>query len=503
MNKETKGCRYLHQWDLPLPKKWLSICSILFTILLASCHVGPDFVRPPVPDITTYTKKKDAPHLIPGNSEPSQHLVKGEAIPAAWWQLFHSPSLDSVVKQAIANNPTIEAARAKLAEAQQSILMTSGAFYPQVDGTLSAQREKGPPLVFGLLPPKQIHTYNLYSLGPIVSFVPDVFGLTARRVEQQKALAENQAYQLAAAQLTVTGNVIAAALTIASTRLQIQATEEIIASDVKNLALVRKRLDVGSVDRTDLLLAINQLEKDRASLPFLKQQMAAAEDALAILVGKSPAEWEPPHFELDEFTLPTDLPLILPSKLVSQRPDILAAEAELHASSAAIGVAIGELFPTITLSASLNPTALSPGQLFHRSNLAWDVLAGITTPIFHGGTLWAQKQAAIDAYHASIATYRQTVLEGLRQVADMLRALGHDAELVQAEHRALDAAKTSLALTRDRFSVGTANMLQLLDAERSYQQARISYSHACAQRYLDSAQLLVALGGGWNKVFIK
>ena len=489
------------EWNLACPKRRLIISSILFTILLSGCHVGPDFVRPPAPGITTYTKTE--PHLIPGSNEPSQHLIKGKTIPAAWWQLFHSPSLDRVVKEAIANNPTIEAARAKLAEAQQSILMASGAFYPQVDATLSAQREKGPPLVFGLLPPKQIHTYNLYSLGPIVSFVPDVFGLTARRVEQMKAMADNQAYQLAAAQLTVTGNVVAAVLTIASIRLQTQATQEIIASDIKNLALVRKRLDVGSVDRTDLLLAENQLEKDRASLPILKQQMAAAEDALAILVGKSPAEWEPPYFELDEFTLPANLPLVLPSKLVSQRPDILAAEAELHANSAAIGVAVGELFPTITLSASLNPTALSPGQLFQRSNLAWDALAGVTAPIFHGGTLWAQKQAAIDAYHASIATYQQTVLEGLRQVADMLRALGHDAELVQAEHHALNVSKTALALTRDRFSVGTVNMLQLFDAERSYQQARISYSRARAQRYLDSAQLFVALGGGWSNDLIQ
>lgn len=500
MNRKINDCRYPHQWSLVLLKLGLSvISSILFIIPLSSCHVGPDFVRPPAPEVTTYTKVHAAPHLIPGNKEPSQRLVVGKAIPVAWWRLFHSPSLDHVVREGIANNPTLAAARARLLEAQQSILMARGAFYPQFDATLSAQREKGPPLVFGLLPPELIHTYNLYSLGPMVSFVPDVFGLTARRVEQQVALAENQAYQLAAAQLTITGNIVSTALTIALVRSQIEATREIIASDVKNLALVRKRLNVGTVDRSDFLLAANQLEKDRATLPPLKQQMAAAQDALAILVGQSPAAWEVPHFKLDEFTLPTDLPLILPSKMVAQRPDILAAEATMHANSAAIGIAVGELLPTITLSASLTPTALTPGALFHRANLAWDAFAGMTAPIFHGGTLWAQKQAAIEAYRASIATYKQTVLEGLRQVADTLRALGHDAELVRAERRALNDAKAALQLTRNRFSVGTVSLLELLDAERSYQQARVSYAQAYAQRYFDSAQLFVALGGGWRE----
>lgn len=486
-----------------LIKKFQNLTRILLFTLLSSCRVGPDFVRPPPPESTTYTKTKVASHLVPGNGEPSQHLILGKQVPAAWWQLFHSPSLDRVIQQAIANSPTIEAARTKLAQAQQSILMARGSFYPQIDASASAQREKGPPLAFGLLSAipttKGVPTYNLYSFGPTVNFVPDVFGLTARRVEQQTALAENQAYQLAAAQLTVTGNIVAQALTIASTRLQIQAMKEIITYDEKNLELIQKRLAVGLVNRTDFLLAQNQLEKDRGNLPPLKQQLVAAENALTILVGKSPAKWIPPNFKLDEFTLPKHLPLVLPSMLVSQRPDIMAAEAELHASSAAIGIAKAQLFPTITLSASVDPTALTPANLFNSSNLAWDIFSGVTTPIFHGGTLWAQKRAAVDAFQTSLAVYKQTVLEGLRQVTDKLRALSHDAELVQAERRSLDVLKASVTLQRQRFAVGTVDLLDLLNVERRYQQARVSYAQSQAQRYLDSAQFLVALGGGWNK----
>jgi NodT family efflux transporter outer membrane factor (OMF) lipoprotein len=330
-----------------------------------------------------------------------------------------------------------------------------------------------------------------------VSFVPDVFGLTGRRVEEQAALAEQQTDELAAAQLAVTGNAVTQALTIASIRLQIDALNEIVADDEKNLALVQQKHDSGKVDRTDVLLAQAQLESDRTALPPLEQQMAAAEDALATLVGKSAGEWTPPAFALDEFTLPPDLPLSLPSALVHQRPDILAAEAELHASSARIGVAVGQLYPTIMLSAALDPTALTPGALFEGSNLDWNILSAITAPLFHGGALRAQKQAALDSFRSSLATYRETVLQSLRQVADVLHALDHDTELVKDERRALDATGAALDLQRQRYTAGRVDLIRLLDAERSYQQARVGYARARAQRYLDSAALFVALGGGW------
>lgn len=466
--------------------------------VLAGCAVGPNFVPPAPPKDLSYTPEDVAPKLTPGAGEPAQHLSAGQNIPEAWWQLFRSPALDSVVRQAIAGSPTIEEARGKLAASQQAVLVAQGAFYPQLDAAAAAEREKGPPFAFGLLHPRPVPTYNLYSFGPTVSFVPDVFGLTARRVELQTATAQKQAFQLAAAQLTVTGDAVASALTIASARLQIEALDDVVTDDRKNLALVEQLYAAGKVDRTDFLLAQAQLENDRTPLPPLKQQMAAAEDALAILVGKSPAEWTPPAYTLDEFTLPADLPVSLPSTLVHRRPDIMAAEADVHASSAAVGVAVGELYPTVTLSAALDPTAITTGALFQGSNLAWNALAGITAPIFHGGALKAQKQEAIDEFDASLATYKLTVLQGLGQVADILRALGHDAELVQAERRALDASEAALALERQRYAAGKVDVLRLLDAERGYQQARVGYARARAQRYLDSAQLFVALGGGWS-----
>lgn len=465
--------------------------------LLAGCAAGPNFVPPAQPVGAAYTPRTTARQLAAGDSEPSQRLVVNQAIPATWWTLFRSPALDSLVQSAIASSPTTEAARARLAEAQEGVIEERGALYPQIDAGALAERQKGPPFALGLLRPRPVPTFNLYAVGPTASYAPDVFGLTARRVEEKRALAETQAYQFVAAQLAVTGNAVTAALTIASIRLQIDALEDLTADDERNRALVRQRLSAGRAARTDELMAAAQLANDRLPLPPFRQQVAVAENALAVLVGRSPGEWTPPAFTLADFTLPAELPVSLPSALVHQRPDILAAEAELHASSAAIGIATGRLYPTITLSGSLEPAALATGALFDGSSVLWNLAAGITTPIFHGGVLAAQKRAAIDGFHASLATYQQTVLEAFGQVANILRALSHDADLLAAERQALDASRAALALQRLRYAAGKINMLELLAADRSYQQARLGYARAEGQRFLDSAQLVVALGGGW------
>jgi len=473
------------------------IVVLALLMMLGGCAVGPDFVNPAPPRVTLYTAEKTPATLAPTGNEPAQHLVSGQAIPGAWWEVFRSASLDSVVRQAIAASPTLDAARATLAQAQQTVLEARAAYYPWLDFAATAERQQGPAFVLGILPTGILPVFNLYTLGPTVSFSPDVFGATRRRAEQQAALAQNEAFELAAAQLTLTGNVVTEALTIASTRLQIRAARNIVADDEKNLALVEEKFQVGRVPSTDVLLAESQLTNDRALLPPLSQQLAAAEDALAVLVGKFPADWRQPDFELADFSLPAELPVSVPSSLVHQRPDILAAEAQLHAASAAIGVAVAQLYPTVTLSASVETAALFPSDLFQGSGLVWTLLGGVTNPIFHGGALKAQKQAAIDAFRASLATYRQTVLQAFGQVADNLRALGHDAQLIEATRHALDVADRSLELQRFSYAGGKTDILLLLDAERSDQQARLTYARAEAQRYIDSAQLFVAMGGGW------
>lgn len=466
---------------------------------LAGCEAGPNFVRPAPPQVSGYTPQNTALVLAPGGHEPAQRIATAKTMSRAWYRLFHVPALDDIVRQAIADSPTVAAARATLAQAQQAVLQARGGYYPQLDLTASAERQKGPANLLGQQPGKSLPAYDLYAVGPLASFAPDVFGVTARRVELAASLAQYQAFELAAAQLTITGDIVTEALTIASNRAQLNAVDAIITDDAKNLAIVKEKLAVGRAPKTDVLIAESQLANDRALVPPLEQQLAAAEDALTILAGKYAAQWSPPAFKLADFSLPSTLPVSVPSKLVHQRPDILAAEAQLHAASAGIGVAVGQMYPNINLSASLQSAAIEPGQLFERSGLVGSVLAGLSAPVFHGGALQAQKQGAIDAFRASSATYKQVVVRAFGQVTDTLRALDHDAELVTAERRALGIADASVKLQRLAYGAGRVDVLKLVDAERSDQQARIGYVRAVAQRYIDTAQLFVAMGGGWTE----
>lgn len=469
--------------------------------VLAGCAVGPDFVRPAPPPVKSYSAGGTPGVLAPGVGEPVQRLVAGQAVSARWWEMYRSRRLNEVVDLALADSPTLAAARATLAQARQAVIQARGGFYPQIDVGASAQRQgtaSSRSTGGGSAVAAGSQTFNLYSLGPTVSFVPDAFGGTRRRVEQEEALAEKQRYQLAAAYLTLTGNAVTQAINIASARLQIGAVRDIIADDERNLGLVRLKFEGGKVARLDLLTAESQLANDRTQLPSLQQQLSAAHHALSVLVGKFPGQWTAPDFDLAEFTLPAELPVSVPSDLVHERPDILAAEAQLHASSAAVGVAASQLYPNITLSGSLGVESLSTATLFQGSSRFWSLVANLTAPVFHGGALEAQKQGAIDAFRASAATYRETVLTAFGQVADVLRALAHDADLVSAQKHALETSATTVELQRLSYKAGKSDLLQLLDAERAYQQARLGYARALAQRHLDTVQLFVAMGGGWG-----
>ena len=406
--------------------------------LLAGCTVGPDFERPSAPDTKSYTPAVTQDLSSPGGHEAQQRLAVGEKVTGEWWDMFHAPRLSAVLKEALANNQTLAAARATLAAAREQYNQAKGAFLPQVDFAASAVRERSSLLSLGVNQLGPID--NDFSIGPNVTYALDIFGLNRRKAEQEDAIAEYQGYQLDGAYLTLTGNAVRQAVAIALSRAQIAAVEAIIREDQQTLDLVRREFAVRNKTVADVEAARTQLATDRALLPPLRQQLGVANDALAILVGKAPGDWTPPAFELAEFSLPQDLPLTVPSALVRQRPDILAAEADLHAASAAIGVATAQLYPNITLSASLTQEALKTATLFTPAGMAWAIGGGLTAPIFHGGALQAQKRGAEDYFQSAFASYRQTVLQSFGQVADTLQALDHDAQLLADEAEALDSS---------------------------------------------------------------
>ena len=457
------------------------------SVMLAACAVGPDFQRPDAPKGEAYTSEQ----LDSLKAGDGQTLAPGQNPAANWWTVFQSPALDSTMQQAFTGNRDLAAAAATLAESREVVNASLGALYPQVSLQAGAARQQYGAEFNG---PLGLPPFSYFAIGPSVSYALDYTGGQHRAVEEQQADADEQDCELQAAYLSLSGNIVQQAVGIASAQAQIAAVEQLLAEDRKNLSLVQTAFEAGSVSKVDVVTAQSQLASDETQLPPLRQQLAQAQHALALLVGHTPADWDAPAFKLDELTLPASLPLSLPSELAHRRPDILAAEARLHAATAAVGVATAHLYPQISLTASWSKQSTSLKDLFNTPGAAWSVGAGLTAPIFEGGTLRAQKRAAQDELNAALARYQQVVLKSFDEVADVLSALDHDAEDFEAQRKALEASQASLDLTRESYKAGNVGVLQVLDAERQYQQARFGYIRAQAQRLHDSADLYLAMG---------
>jgi NodT family efflux transporter outer membrane factor (OMF) lipoprotein len=479
------------------PALRLQRLAVPLTVLmvLAGCTVGPDWVRPEDPAVKAYSESQTAP-TAPGGAAAKQRFALGEKIREDWWELFHAPKLSETLQQAIAGNLTVAAARANLNQARELVTQVGGQRWPQIGLNTNGTRSGSNYASSGF--DQQGRTSNLYTVGLNASYSLDLFGGIERTIEKQDALAEVSAEQLNAAYLTLTGSVVLQAVQVASVRAQIKATEQIIAVDQKNFDSVNTLLAVHAATRIELSSAESQLATDRTQLPPLHQQLSVARHALAVLVGKAPAEWTPPDFDLEDFSLPEVLPVSLPSELVHQRPDIMAAEAQVHSATAGIGIATSQLYPNITLSAGLAQQALMAPDLISSVGTIWNVAGNLTAPLFNGGSLRAQKRGAEDTRDGALLTYRQTVLQAFGQVADSLDSLQHDAELIEYEDRALAATEASVMLTRTSFSAGQARFIEVLDAERLYQRALLGHAHAMSQRFADTSQLFVAMGGGRN-----
>jgi NodT family efflux transporter outer membrane factor (OMF) lipoprotein len=461
--------------------------------MLAGCSLGPDFERPDPPHADRYTAQELRLEKAPTGSASEQHMVLDEQLRRDWWHLFQSAALDDVVERALTGNRTLVAAAATLAQSQELAAAQSGTLYPQVGITAGIGRQKYGAEFLGSSPKPPAFTY--FAVGPTISYALDYAGGVARSVEEQYALADYQRQQLDAAYLAVTGNAVMQALKIASLRAQIGTVETILDRDRENLKLVQIAFDAGSVSRVDIVTANSQLASDATLLPPLRQDLALARHALAIVLGQAPANVSLPEFDLAQIELPRQLPVSLPSELAHRRPDILAAEAQLHAATAAVGVANANLYPHINLTAATGQQATDFSHLFDRASNVFNLAGALVAPIFDGGTLRAQQRAAVDAMRASAANYEQTVLIAFGQVADSLQALDYGAEQLEAQLRAQDAARDNVNLTRMSYNEGNAGILQVIDAERLYQQARLGFERARAQRYLDTAQLFLALGG--------
>jgi NodT family efflux transporter outer membrane factor (OMF) lipoprotein len=469
------------------------------SLLLAGCAVGPDFHSPAAPSTTGYTESPLPGETVAAASAQggSQKFAPERDVPADWWTLFRSPPLDDLVRRALADSPTLEAARAAVRQAEENYNASlGGALYPNVTGSLSAKRQRLAGASTGFRG-AQDNVYNLYNASVAVSYSLDFFGGARRALEGLAAQIDYQHFELEAATMTLAANVVTTAVQEASLRGRIQANEEILAAQEKQLDVARERFRLGAVSRSDVLLQQGQVAQTRASLPPLQRQLDQTRHALAALSGRLPNEGGVPAFDLDGFTLPEEIPVSLPSALVRQRPDLRAAEALLHQASAQVGVATAAQFPQISLSAGYGSSASEVSNLFGSTGLGWNLGAALLQPIFNGGQLSAKRRQAEAAYDQAAAQYRQTVLQAFQNVADSLRALETDAQALAASADAEAAARNARDLTEKQFKLGAASYLSLLTAEQQYQQSRVNLVQARATRLADTAALYQALGGGW------
>lgn len=459
----------------------------------AACALGPEFKRPEPPPAERYTTQPVRLPSAGSGDDPTQEVVLGEALGEAWWRAFRSEELNGVVRRALDKNRSLAAASYALAEAREYVTARSGAAAPQVGVSAAAGRQKFGREAVGDGPSTPAFTF--FSVGPTVSYALDYTGRIGRIVEQQGAYAEFRRQQLAAAYLAVSGNAVLESLKMAALKGQIDSLRGLLEQDRENVRLVREAFAAGSVSRLDIVSAQSQLAADSALLPPLEQEVSRARNALAIVLGQTPAQGGLPEFDLAKMELPRRLPVSLPSELAHRRPDILAAEADLHAATAAVGVATANLYPRIDLGATYSLQAGNLARLFGGGNNGWSLVGGLTGPLLDGGTLKAERRAAVDAMLGAEARYQQTVLTAFGQVADALGALEHDAQALAAFADAERAAGETLDLTRRSYREGAVGVLQVLDAQRRYLQARLGYVKTRAQRYMDTVQLFLALGG--------
>lgn len=464
--------------------------------------MGPDFAVPKAPEITRYTREP----LVAQTSGTDvavgqrQHFVNGRDIPLEWWTLFKSAKLDALVGRAIDNNPNLQSALATLRANQQTVYAQEGKFLPLVVANFNPTRQQTS-AALSPVPASQVSVFNLITAQLQVSYTFDVWGLNRRTVESLQALTDVQRFQVEAAYLALTSNIAVAAITEASLRQQIDSTSALISINSKMVDTLRQQFDKGAVTRGDLAVQEAALAQAKATLPPLRKALQQNRNLLAALAGGFPSEGPQQTFTFADFRLPAQLPVTIPSQLIEQRPDVRAAEELLHSASAGVGIATANLLPTFTINADAGFMNTALSHLLAPQNFFWDLAGNVTQTVFDGGSLLHQLQGAKDIYQAAAWTYQGTVIAAVQNVADSLRAIQNDADALRAARDFERAARISFDQARRQFDAGSINVLMLLNAQTSYQQALIQVAQAQAARLADTAALFQALGGGWwNRV---
>ena len=483
-----------HEHCINIMARYLLIvfCAILFT----GCTVGPNFKRPDPPEVSGYTLTPLDANLVssPTTLGEAQSIINGKTLMKNWWEALGNQELSRLIQDGLEHNPTLAAAEATLLQAQELYAAQAGStLYPQLSGSLGAQRQRFNPGALGQA--GEAREFSLYNASVDIRYTFDLAGGNRRALESLSAQSDYRQIELEGARLTLAANIVTTAVTQASLERQFDITNNILKLQEKQLELTRERIRLGNGEPADESALQTEVERTRAKLPLLRDQIQQNEHLLAVLVGDAPGQGHLPKFCLEDFRLPSTLPLLIPSELVRSRPDILAAEALLHAANAEYGVAIAKMYPQLNLSADLGSQALTTGALFGPGSAVWSLVGQLTQPLFNQG-LPAEKRAALAAFHAAAANYQSVVLEALRNVADVLRALENDSERLKALAAADLASQRSLESSQRRYKLGAASFYDLIVAQQQRLQTELDLTEGQAKRLVNTVAFYQAMGGG-------
>jgi NodT family efflux transporter outer membrane factor (OMF) lipoprotein len=462
-----------------------------FSLFLSNgCTVGPDYQRPKTPLPKTLT-----PHL--SKKLEKQKITLAKRIPKQWWEAFHSDALNKLILESFQHNADVGAAKAALLNAREQVYAHRGVYFPHVDLSFEPSKQQVARILTSVLASNQ-YDYALFTGQLFVGYNPDVFGGNKRQEESLIAQAHYQQLKLEATYLTLASNVVSTAIQEASFKAQIKETKHLISTQKELLDITRQRKRLGDASEYDLHSEEAALAATEATLPSLRKQLAFQRDLLRALAGRLPDDRSTPDFKLKDIKLPKNLPLSLPSTLLEQRPDIRAAEEQMHSANALIGVAKSNRLPNINLTTTGIGAASTTLTSFVGPNTNFWGLAGILTqPIFDSGTLLHRQKAAEAAYQEAAETYRSTVIQAFQNVTDTLNAISEDSRAYTTAQSARQAAKNNASIARHQWQLGDLNTYILLQNEQNYLQARIAFIQSETNRLLDSVALFQALGGGW------
>jgi len=464
-------------------------------LLLAACAVGPDFETPAAPDVTEFVTKRSPSGAATQTRE--QQIIQGFDIPARWWELFGSNSLNELIQLGIKQNADLEAAGAAVRVAQANALAQRGSLFPVIGGNFTPTRQRIPNQSLTSNVVSGADIYNLHTAQVTVTFVPDVFGGTRRQVEAADAQVEYQTFQREGVYLALASNIALAAIREASLREQIAVTRRLIQIQNELLGVLRRQLDRGQIALPDVVAQETAVAQVGLLLPSLEKDLDQQRHLLAFLTGRFPSDEIEEKFSLRSFRKMRAIPTTLPANLVRQRPDIRAVEATLRAANAQIGVALANRLPQISLSANAGSTAIAIGQLFTPGAAMWTLAGSVSQTVFDAGTLENKQRAAEETFNQVTAQYRGVVLTAFQNVADTLRALQADTRAINAAVTAERSASRNIDLVRKQVERGQVSVPNLINAQQAYLQASLARVQAVASRLSNTVALFQALGGGW------